>query len=1426
MAVFGLIGGGVSPLVLAPAAQAAPPLPACELMLQDPAAAAALAKTCGKRVEAGSLRTETAQTFMNPDGTQTREAAAYQQRIKKSDGSWASIDLTLRKNADGSVSPVAAPLPLTMSGGGTAPVVKAGGAGKELALTWQEGTLPAPVLDGPVATYPEVLPGVDLKIQAGMGGYSQVLVVKTPQAAKNPKLKKITFGVKTTGFTLTEKPGELLSGVDAQGKEVFGFAAAQMWESGGKKAKTAKRPGVMAAPAEEPVAARQADMPVEVGNGTMSVVPDQSILADPEAAFPIVIDPKAIGPGFTNWCLVGGLNGSWKETEYWWGDGENLAKVGYSYDALYRSMFQWDNLGIQGATVTDAKFMADVNNAWTGGYHGVHLWHVGAISPATNWNNSSWISYLGSQGGNTGSHMEWPITGFMQGLASCCDAIALGLKAPSESDVNDWKRFKPDTVKLSITFNRAPNVPWGLSVDNKPCAADGNRPWVTTGTPTFRVSASDPEGDTLKAVFGWGKWNGSGFAYQNGAWTGTFPSGAQGSAGGFDFVNEGVYNYWAEARDTADAARGSVDRCEFAVDLVDPAAPTVTGDVYKPAGCPPDGCGGVGQAGSFTFRSSADVTSFKWSFDDVPGELEAKPASMGQPVTVTWQPRDHKPKTLRVKAIDRAGRTATAVYQFPVSALASPVARWDLNEGGGTTLANTGTGTRVQDASGNWINQPHVYNATLTGGTLGVPGRIRGGETALRLDGTAGSYAQAPSILDTTRSFSVSAWVKPAALTGHRTIVSQCGAHRCAFYLQYDPGSNRWSFVRPDSGDQAPPAAYYSALSAAPPKLNVWTHLTGVYDGQAGQVRLYVNGVLEGTAAVPQTWAATGPLYLGRDGGSLQGELSEVQVWNRAISTAEVADLAPPVRVGDWAFGEDAPPSTDTSGYYHDLEWRGNATVPTNPAGTECNYDGRCLHLTGAGDGTTNEPVLHTDQSLTVSAWAKLASKGGDQVVITQENPTQFKPFYLMYNAGIDRWTMQVPQMKTGTGTWWSARSIASPEVGKWVRLTGTYNAQTGEVKLFVNNVLQQTIGGAAAWAGTGNLLIGSRGGAGYFAGQIDEVQVYQGVRDPIGRRADVLALHNNADGSSSILKWTDNGAKHDLNTAWTSTIYGSGSRAVSGAFTARGMTVRDVVVLRETGGVVKASVLKNTATGFDALPETTVLNGAAIARVSPVATDLNGDGFDDLVLSYKYDGCAMKMFVYLAKADGSGLGPEQIWHNAPAGTWCSDAARLLGGDFDGDGRGDIMAMYDFGNSSKAFLFKSNGTALAVTEVWNSGAGNWYGTAATYSAGDTDGDGRTEVLAWYGTTDGSSRIWSFSLSGSQLTSTSAWYRPPGTWDGNRTKFTTGDFDGDGRADVLAFYRYDTLNRLFGIHSNGSNFDNQDTTRWESPSTDWNRMTLL
>ena len=93
-----------------------------------------------------------------------------------------------------------------------------------------------------------------------------------------------------------------------------------------------------------------------------------------------------------------------------------------------------------------------------------------------------------------------------------------------------------------------------------------------------------------------------------------------------------------------------------------------------------------------------------------------------------------------------------------------------------------GAGTVAHDSSGN------NNNATLFGAAGWTTGLV--GPFALSLPGfpigfPPGSYAEIPGdVLDTTKSYTVAAWVKLNNVNGYQTFVSEDGDFQSAFFLQ------------------------------------------------------------------------------------------------------------------------------------------------------------------------------------------------------------------------------------------------------------------------------------------------------------------------------------------------------------------------------------------------------------------------------------------------------------------------------------------------------------------------------------------------------------------------------------------------------------------------------------------------------------------
>ncbi|GAA3463978.1 LamG-like jellyroll fold domain-containing protein [Saccharothrix longispora] len=205
--------------------------------------------------------------------------------------------------------------------------------------------------------------------------------------------------------------------------------------------------------------------------------------------------------------------------------------------------------------------------------------------------------------------------------------------------------------------------------------------------------------------------------------------------------------------------------------------------------------------------------------------------------------------------------------------------------------AGAAAAERTYDGKGTWSLDGDGTDASGAGNpvsptgdaawTTGVRGR------ALKLDGD-GDYAQtAGPVLDTTGSYSVSAWVTVDSLPGnYATAVSQDGRRvENPFYLQY--GQGRWAFSVPGGR---------RATLAATPEPGRWYHLVGVRDEAAGETRLYVDGVRAAAIPIGPDEVSTGPLAIGRAkyagarGDFWHGSIDEVRAVDRALTDAEVAE--------------------------------------------------------------------------------------------------------------------------------------------------------------------------------------------------------------------------------------------------------------------------------------------------------------------------------------------------------------------------------------------------------------------------------------------------------------------------------------------------------------------------------------------------------
>jgi hypothetical protein len=835
----------------------------------DPAAptdesAKRMARETGRQIEILAKRGEDREVFANPDGSFTAVEHLRPVRVRQ-DASWVAPDTTLVRRADGSIGPRAATIALSLSGDGDAPLARMSRAGRELSLKWP-GKLPEPELRGDSAIYHDVLKDVDLVVRADVDGFSHTLVVKTREAAGNSALARLTFGLGGSGLGLRTREGGAIEAVDqAGGGAVFEAPAAIMWDSGtpatGIKAAEA---ALLKGPADT---SKVAGLRAAVGGGTLTLNPDQRLLTAADTRFPVYIDPVWKTVKASAWAYV---SRTYPSTSYYKFGGKSDSGMGYcSGDSncapsdVKRIFYRMPTSAYAGKYIISAEFVAKETWSYSCDGRTVQLWRTKGFIDGSTWNSTSdnWLEHLdtrdvakGWSSSCPGGDVEFNATEAVKDAAAgSWSTTTFGLRAGYETDPYGWKRFADDAY-LRVNYNTPPPQPKMSDLSMSPGGTCVYSPAPAVRVPpTISAVLYDPDSADAKKVYaefgaswdGAQKWSSGkiGPKTTGSTFQVTLPSSIpeQKTINWYVRTWDGYqYSPWSYA--------GDATACYFTYDKSVPAAPALSSADY-PQSDPENEADpwydGVGRYGRFTADSaSTDVTKYWFGINSNPTSAnERKPSTSGGPVTIDIAPDHAGPNYLTVQAFDAAGNASEiGRYVFGVKAGSPAKAEWALDE--------PIDSTQVSDLSG-------AFPAAVNGGvTLGVDGVSK---TAMQTNGTTGYAKTAGPVVDTTTSFSVSAWARlPATKPTHASIIAtQIGTQRSGFELYYSSYYDRWIFNRynNDTTDNT----ITRAQSTAVPQGGVWTHLVGVYDATNKQIKLYVNGKLNATTAFTTPWNATGP---------------------------------------------------------------------------------------------------------------------------------------------------------------------------------------------------------------------------------------------------------------------------------------------------------------------------------------------------------------------------------------------------------------------------------------------------------------------------------------------------------------------------------------------------------------------------------------
>lgn len=503
----------------------------------------------------------------------------------------------------------------------------------------------------------------------------------------------------------------------------------------------------------------------------------------------------------------------------------------------------------------------------------------------------------------------------------------------------------------------------------------------------------------------------------------------------------------------------------------------------------------LGESVEFTFTAtSSDVVKQRYSFiGTFPVDVD------GSTMTLTLAPPDDGWVRIQVQSINAIGQASTSSYfVFNVGPRPAAVGSWGFDDGTGTTAAD---------------DPGLTHPLTLSGGAaFGAEGRVGG---SLALDGVNGVAQATAPVIDTSKSFSISAWVRPANAAKTGVVAAVTGTKSTATGLGYDASTKRWTFTRTSADVNVPVVSKVSSKEA--PVNGAWAHLLGTYDATTGQLQLFVNGRLQQTAQSSAGWQATGPLTVGRGKsagtptGAFAGTVDRLAVWQRTLFADEIPPLVDPrggpsggdqVAAGVAAYwpldaavrGAGGKWTTAESVRGADLTLAG---FGANQAGAFVDdaERGRVLQMTGRSREslTVDRSTIDGSTSFSVGAWVKITDPTKRMVIARQGTGT--KDTWRLEYRPVDEFSSEFVFVRGSVGSTEEVEAAASfdpAEATAWHLLKGT--SADGSLFLAIDN---RTAGfgnlqGEQLRAGTTAVGAG-RTTATPFNGRLDDLRTYVG---------------------------------------------------------------------------------------------------------------------------------------------------------------------------------------------------------------------------------------------------------------------------------------------------------------------------------------------
>ena len=380
-------------------------------------------------------------------------------------------------------------------------------------------------------------------------------------------------------------------------------------------------------------------------------------------------------------------------------------------------------------------------------------------------------------------------------------------------------------------------------------------------------------------------------------------------------------------------------------------------------------------------------------------------------------------------------------------------------------------------------------NDATGGNATPAPNRFSLGGNALNFSGKDSLVASNSSVLQSDNT-TIAFWVKPNALpaSGEVYLLSNGGWQERWKISLPNHGKPVWSTNNVGTGNSDMDAGTGNALT-----VGTWQQVVMTHDGTNDKI--YINGAVKNTKAVAGALKKTvqpfGIAYNPIDGGAnFNGSLSDILVYNRALSDAEISTL--------YGVQNTFPSLSDSivanypfSGSGADISNYGNNATLKNVTLTKDRFgkSNKAITMSNSNATAGNSPQLNSPLT-TVSFWVKVNAL-----------PANGESYLLSFGGWQERWKISLPghgkpvwstnNVGTGNSDMDSGDGNALP-VGVWKHVVMVHDGVAD--KIYIDGLKK------ASKAVTGNLK-NTKYPLGFgwspidsccaFNGSLDDVQIY-----------------------------------------------------------------------------------------------------------------------------------------------------------------------------------------------------------------------------------------------------------------------------------------------------------------------------------------------